>query len=106
MIPTAIGEFMTASMSALTLRLALVASGAVLAGAGLLAAGSGTEAQNGLTADSVRIPLAPTTSVAPSYAPSHPVDCTDPNNAVNCSSPPVDSPLVEGTAPPGSPYRD
>ena len=97
---------MSASKSALTVRLALVASGAVLAGAGLLASGQGAELQTGLTADSVRVPLAPTTSVAPSFTPSHPVDCTDPNNAVNCSSPPVDSPLVEGTAAPGSPYRD
>lgn len=97
---------MSASKSALTLRLALVASGAVLAGAGLLAAGPGAATQAGVTADSVRVPLAPTTSVAPSHAPTDPVDCTDPNNAVNCSSPPVDSPLVEGTATPGSPYRD
>ena len=59
--PTAIGEF----MSAVTLRLALVASGAVLAGAGLLAAGPGTGTQTGISADSIAVPLAPTTSVAP-----------------------------------------
>lgn len=97
---------MNASMNAVTLRLALVAGGAVLAGAGLLAAGSPAQTPAGLTADSVRAPLAPTTSVAPSFAPSNPVDCADPNNAVNCSSPPVDSPLVQGTAAPGSPFRD
>ena len=59
------------------------------------------------TADSGFTPLTPpTTSEAPSYAPANPVDCTDPNNAVNCQSPPIDSPLVVGTADPGSPYRD
>jgi hypothetical protein len=45
-------------------------------------------------------------AAAPSYAPANPVDCTDPNNAINCDSPPIDSPLVVGTAEPGSPYRD
>lgn len=43
---------------------------------------------------------------APSYAPANPVDCTDPNNAINCQTPPIDSPLVVGTAEPGSPFRD
>lgn len=52
-------------------------------------------------------PLAPTVSTAPSYAPENPVDCTDPNNAVNCQGPPIDSPLTDnGTAAPGSPFRD
>lgn len=51
--------------------------------------------------------VAPTTEGATSsYAPTSPVDCTDPNNAVNCQTPPIDSPLVSGTAEPGSPYRD
>ena len=59
------------------------------------------------TADSGFTPLTPpTTSGVPSYAPANPVDCIDPNNAVNCQSPPIDSPLVVGTADPGSPYRD
>lgn len=49
---------------------------------------------------------APASSAAPSYAPANPVDCTDPNNAVNCQTPPIDSPLVVGTAEPGSPFRD
>lgn len=53
-----------------------------------------------------RLALAPTTSAAPSYTPANPVDCTDPNNAVNCNTPPIDSPLVVGTAEPGSPNRD
>lgn len=59
-----------------------------------------------VSADHRHSPLAPTTSAAPSYAPANPVDCTDPNNSVNCNTPPVDSPLVVGTAEPGSPYRD
>jgi hypothetical protein len=42
----------------------------------------------------------------PSYAPANPVDCTDPNNSINCQTPPIDSPLVSGTAAPGSPFRD
>lgn len=100
--PTAIGEFMNAA----TLRLALVASGAVLAGAGLLAAGPGAGTQTGASAGSIEVPLAPTTSVAPSFAPTDPVDCNDPNNMINCSTPPLDSPLVSGTAEPGSPFRD
>ena len=97
---------MRVPMSTFTLRLALVGAGAALAGAGLLAAGPAAETHTGLTADSVRIPLAPTTSLAPTYAPTHPVDCNDPNNSINCSAPPVDSPLVSGTAEPGSPFRD
>ncbi|MCB0930616.1 MAG: hypothetical protein KDB71_01785 [Mycobacterium sp.] len=48
----------------------------------------------------------PTTSANASFAPTNPVDCTDPNNTINCSTPPIDSPLVVGTAPPGSPFRD
>ncbi len=93
-------------MSAMTIRLALVAGGAALAGVGLLAAGPVSDSHAGHTADSVRVPLAPTTSTAPVYAPTNPVDCTDPNNAINCQTPPIDSPLVQGTAAPGSPFRD
>lgn len=93
-------------MTAVTMRLALVAGGAALAGLGLLAGGPGPDSSAGLTADAIQMPLAPTTSAAPTYAPSNPVDCTDPNNAVNCQTPPIDSPLVQGTATPGSPFRD
>ncbi len=93
-------------MSAVTIRLALVAGGAALAGVGLLAAGPAPDSRAGGTTDGVRVPLAPTTSNAPTYAPTHPVDCADPNNAVNCQTPPIDSPLVQGTAAPGSPFRD
>lgn len=88
-------------------RLALVASGSALVGIGIAAAGGlGATVVTGFTAERVTAPLAPTTSVAPSFAPSNPVDCADPNNVVNCQSPPVDSPLVVGTAAPGSPFRD
>ena len=93
-------------MSAVTMRLALMAGGAVLAGVGLLAASPAPDSQAGPAAGSVPVPLAPTTSNAPTYAPSNPVDCADPNNAVNCQTPPIDSPLVQGTASPGSPFRD
>ena len=89
-------------------RLALLAGGSALGCMAVLAAGSTglLAAETGLTAERIDAPLNPTTSVAPSYAPTNPVDCTDPNNAINCQSPPVDSPLVVGTAEPGSPYRD
>jgi len=51
--------------------------------------------------------VAPSPDAAgPSFAPTNPVDCTDPNNSINCQTPPVDSPLVVGTAEPGSPFRD
>lgn len=93
-------------MSATRARLALVAAGAALAGAGLLSGGTSAQSPVGLSAGDTRVPLAPTTSVAPSYAPPNPVDCTDPNNVVNCQTPPIDSPMVQGTAPPGSPFRD
>lgn len=89
-------------------RLAVIAGGSALACMGVLAAGShGLGSSDiGFTAERIDAPLNPTTSVAPSYAPASPVDCTDPNNAINCQSPPIDSPLVVGTAEPGSPYRD
>ena len=88
-------------------RLAFIAGGSALACMGVLAAGSyGLGApETGLTAERIDTPLNPTTSGAPSYAPANPVDCTDPNNAVNCPGS-VDSPMVNGTAQPGSPYRD
>ena len=52
--------------------------------------------------------IAPPTAVgaSPSFAPTNPVDCTDPNNIINCQTPPIDSPLGVGTAAPGSPLRD
>lgn len=88
-------------------RLAIVAGGSALACMAVLAAGSYglMAAESGLSAERIDAPLNPTTSVAPSYAPANPVDCTDPNNAVNCPGS-VDSPMVNGTAEPGSPYRD
>ncbi len=48
----------------------------------------------------------PAAGANPSFAPTSPVDCTDPDNAINCQTPPIDSPLVVGTAAPGSPMRD
>jgi hypothetical protein len=88
-------------------RLAFVAGGSALACMAVLAAGSHglLAAETGLTAERIDAPLNPTTSVAPSYAPANPVDCTDPNNAITCPGS-VDSPMVNGTAEPGSPYRD
>ena len=85
-------------------RLALSAAGGALTVMGLLAMHHGGNA--GSVADDLQAPLAPTTSTAESYAPANPVDCTDPNNVVNCQTPPIDSPLVVGTAEPGSPFRD
>ena len=82
-------------------RLAVIAGGSAAACMGVLALNT-----NAAVADPVQLPLTPTTSAAPSVAPANPVDCTDPNNQVNCQTPPIDSPLVQGTAQPGSPYRD
>ena len=84
-------------------RFAVFTGGSALACMAVLAAASNSQ----LAAESGRIdaPLNPTTSVAPSYGPTNPVDCTDPNNAVNCPGS-VDSPMVDGTAVPGSPWRD
>lgn len=84
--------------------LALMAGGTAVAWAAIIAGTQSSQAQ----------PLAPLTpsdpaatdTASPSYAPTHPVDCADPNNAINCQTPPVDSPLVVGTAEPGSPFRD
>lgn len=83
--------------------------GVTMAGAALVAVGlmaSAPRGETGMGAAPLHAPLAPTTSTAPSVAPSHPVDCNDPNNSVNCQTPPIDSPLVVGTASPGSPFRD
>jgi len=101
--------------SAMMQRLALVAAGAAFAGLGIMAAADSDVSivVTGLTADSIQAPLAPGDSsgtdstASPSYAPTNPVDCTDPNNVVNCQNPPLDSPLAPaGTAAPGSPLRD
>ena len=95
-------------------RFALIAGSSALACMGLFAI-SAHELDapvTGVRADSVEAPLAPgdpagaTETASPSYAPTNPVDCTDANNAINCQSPPVDSPMVVGTAEPGSPFRD
>jgi hypothetical protein len=85
-------------------RMAVTAGGGALAVMGVLAG-----AQTSMAAPSDPAPAptpASTATTAPSYAPTNPVDCTDPNNVINCQSPPIDSPLVVGTAAPGSPYRD
>lgn len=80
---------------------------------GLIAAGAALALSVGFTANAAPLPnpgdpgTAPSTpTVGSSFAPTNPVDCTDPNNVINCNSAPVDSPLVVGTAPPGSPFRD
>ncbi len=87
-------------------RVAVTIGGSALVVIGIMAG-----AQTSL-AETATLPLAPgdpspTTSAAPSFAPTNPVDCTDPNNSINCQTPPIDSPLAPGgTAEPGSPYRD
>lgn len=88
-------------------RVAFITGGSALVCMAILTAGSPglLAAETGLTAERIDAPLNPTTSVAPSYAPANPVDCTDPNNAITCPGS-VDSPMVNGTAAPGSPYRD
>ena len=86
-------------------RIAVTAGGCAVASMGILAvAHTSTAAPSPLTPGDPA--SSPTASPAPSYAPANPVDCTDPNNVINCQSPPIDSPLVVGTAIPGSPYRD
>ena len=85
-------------------RMAVTAGGGAVAVMGILAG-----AQTSMAAPSDPVPPptpAPAASTASSFAPTNPVDCTDPNNVINCQSPPIDSPLVVGTAAPGSPYRD
>jgi hypothetical protein len=96
-------------------RAALLAGGSAVVWIGILAGAQSSHA------DTTTDPLAPgdtstapTTETvapseegaAPSYAPTNAVDCTDPNNSINCQTPPIDSPLVVGTAEPGSPFRD
>ena len=84
----------------------LLAGGTALAWMAIL---SGAESSR---ADTVTVPAAPgdpapTSTASPSFAPTNPVDCTDANNAINCQTPPLDSPLAPGgTAAPGSPLRD
>ncbi|MFM9033511.1 MAG: hypothetical protein ACKOQ4_04365 [Mycobacterium sp.] len=96
-------------MTAPLRRVVLLTGGVVLTWAGILA-GMSADPGDASARDLVN-PLAPgdpappTDTASPSFAP-NPVDCTDPNNVINCQSPPIDSPLVQGTAPPGSPYRD
>ncbi len=85
-------------------RAGLWTAGAVLTATAVIAVNGAGESV--MIAGAHQVPLAPTTSTAPSVAPTHPVDCNDPNNAVNCQTPPIDSPLVSGTAAPGSPFRD
>jgi len=85
-------------------RMAVTVGGGAVAVMGVLAA-----AQTSMAApvDPAPPPTpAPVATTAPSFAPTNPVDCTDPNNVINCQSPPIDSPLVVGTAEPGSPFRD
>lgn len=89
-------------------QVALATAGAAMGCMGFLAVTSAGEA-GGLNADHVRLPLNPNGSgeltPGPSVAPSK-VDCNDPNNSINCQGPHLDSPLVPGTAAPGSPFRD
>lgn len=98
------------STSRMVQRLALGMAVGAFGGMGFLAlSANGPEPTSdaGLAAIQLPAPLAPTVSTGASYAPENPVDCTDPNNAVNCQAPPIDSPLTDnGTAAPGSPYRD
>ncbi len=86
-------------------RVALATAAAATAGMGFLAVASGADAAS---SDS-RLPLTPSGSgeltPGPSVAPSA-IDCNDPNNAINCQGPNLDSPLVPGSAAPGSPFRD
>lgn len=83
----------------------LLAGGTALAWMAILSGAQSSIAQTS-------VPLAPgdpapTSTVSQSFAPSNPVDCTDPNNSINCQTPPIDSPLAPGgTAAPGSPLRD
>lgn len=81
----------------------LLAGGTALAWMAIL---SGAESSIAQTSAPLA-PAGPTSTASPSFAPSNPVDCTDPNNTINCQTPPLDSPLAPGgTAAPGSPLRD
>ena len=96
------------------LRAALLAGASALVWVGILASAQsshadtvGPQAPGDTTTAPATETVAPSTDAAgPSFAPTNPVDCTDPNNSINCQTPPVDSPLVVGTAEPGSPFRD
>ncbi len=90
----------------LTRRLALAAASTALAAMGFLVISGGETASAG----HIPLPMTPSGSgeltPGPSVAPST-IDCMDPNNSINCSGGPnLDSPLVPGTAAPGSPFRD
>ncbi len=93
-------------------RAVLLAGASGLVWLGILASAQSSHADTPLApGDNDNPPATQTAAPAapganPSYAPANPVDCTDPNNAVNCQTPPIDSPLVVGTATPGSPFRD
>jgi hypothetical protein len=96
-------------------RAALLAGASGLVWMGILASAQASHADTPLapgntttaTATPSADPNAPSgRDPGPSYAPANPVDCTDPNNSINCQTPPIDSPLVVGTAEPGSPFRD
>lgn len=94
------------SSARLTRRLALVAGSSAMACMGFLAISGGEIASAG----HMLLPMTPSGSgeltPGPSVAPST-IDCMDPNNSINCSGGPnLDSPLVPGTAAPGSPFRD
>lgn len=90
-------------------RTALLAAASVAVWAGILAGAQSSHAAPGDNDNDPPVPSsgAPAAEGAnPSFAPADPVDCADPNNAINCQTPPIDSPLVVGTAAPGSPFRD
>lgn len=94
-------------------RAALMAGASAAVWMGILAGAQSSHADTPLApGDPTATPTATVTEApsgrdpGPSYAPANPVDCTDPNNAVNCQTAPIDSPLVSGTAEPGSPFRD
>lgn len=90
-------------------RFALVTGGSAVACMGFLAVGPGADTAIGLNTGYAQLPLSPDGSgeltPGPSVAPST-IDCADPNNSINCQGPNLDSPLVPGTAAPGSPFRD
>lgn len=86
--------------------IAVMAGGIALAWTAILSGAHASQAQSPAPLAPGDPSPAPTDTAAPSYAPADPVDCTDPNNVINCQTPPIDSPLVVGTAEPGSPFRD
>lgn len=91
--------------SALVLRRAALTMGAAaVVGMGILAGAQTSLANPGSPSPSPT--PAPSGTGASSVAPV-PVDCTDPNNQINCQNAPIDSPMVpSGVADPGSPWRD